>query len=176
MNERKAFPKLSFFSETILEKFQTQIDNVQALIQADRITFKQGHEKLHDGKSDLQDIYYYGQCQIEAAQTAIINLRKNGRFQDKQIEAGNLLSLASRRAVVSMRTAIRDYESGELTKRQLRRAKRLMMDCINNDVASINQEMSDTIRSAKVKPKQEEPDWKAGATDMLISKIHPAHE
>ena len=51
-----------------------------------------------------------------------------------------------------------------------------MMDCINSDIAALNQETADLIRKAKVEPEQDEPertgeDWRQLTRDMTIRKV-----
>ena len=171
-------PKLTFFSETILEKFQCQINNVQSLIIAERITYEQGHKMLGQAHKDLQTLYYRVSAKISKAENELTVLRRKGRFSGKQIAAPSILSLASQRAVVSLQSALRSYGDGQCTRRQLRRAKRLMMDCINSDIAALNQETADLIRKAKVpesgnskEPEQTGEDWRQLTRDMTIRKV-----
>ena len=51
---------------------------------------------LHDGKEDLQTIYYRAQGQIDVVQKAVVDLRKRGRFDHDQLNGSNILSLATR--------------------------------------------------------------------------------
>ena len=170
---KKELPKLQFFSETILEKLACQVDNVSALLIAERVSYQKAFQMLHDGKRDLADIYYYAQAQLSAASAGITSLKKKGRFPDSQIEGPSIISLASQRSITSLRSALRDYPRGELSKKALRRARRLMLDCLNSDIAALSQETADLCRQAKVLPEQEQTgeDWRDLAQEMTIKKV-----
>ena len=166
-------PNLQFFSVSVIEKMQCQVNNVQALIQSERITYSRGYQMLHDATKDLTTIYYHTTARIGKAHNELTNLRKRGRFLNGAMEAENVLSLASRRSITGMKTAIREYRCGLLTRRQLRRARRLMMDCINQDIASLGQEVSDIIRKTKPEPKKEvDQDWRdIPEKDMTVQRV-----
>ena len=172
-------PKLTFFSDSVIEKMQCTINNVQSLIIAEQITYEQGHKMLGQAHKDLQTLYYRVSANISKAENELTVLRRKGRFSGKQIAAPSILSLASQRAVVSLQSALRSYGDGECTRRQLRRAKRLMMDCINSDIAALNQECSDLISHAKVIPEDPEQtgeDWRQLTRDMTIRKVSSAND
>ena len=175
---KKELPKLSFFSETIPEKLTCQINNVQALIQSERITFQRGYEMLHQAQKDNETIYYATSTRIAKAQNEITNLRKRGRFDNGQLKTESILSLASERAVTSMRTAIREYRAGLLTRRQLRRARSLMMGCIDQDNSSLYHEVGDIIRKIKPEPKKEvDHDWRdVPLKDMEVKKVSACND
>ncbi len=70
------------------------------LLQSERIIFSKAYQMLHDAKKDMQTIYYRIEGQIGAAESTVTELRKNGRFNHDQLGADNVLSLATRRAIV----------------------------------------------------------------------------
>ena len=163
-------PKLLFFSASIAERFDIEIYRVVQLCQSERITFQRANEMLHDGKEDLQTIHYHTQCQISGAETVIIDLRRHGRFNGDQLGSDNILSLATRRAIVSMRSGLDSYKTGVITKRQLRRAHKMMKDLLDQDVSSLCQEIRDAIKNLKAR-EEKEPYQEIPESDMLIKKV-----
>ena len=166
--------KLLFFSETIPEKMYTETCRVLMLLQSERITFSRAESMLHQAGKDLETIYQTGSMQIAAAESAVAGLRKNGRFNRSQLDTENILSLQTKRAIVSMRAGIESFRGGTITKRQLCRQAKEMKTLLNQDVLILNQEIRQLISNLSESDRVEKgpvDDWREAAKDMLVEKV-----
>ena len=172
MKKEKEIYNISFFSVNHLEKMQIELQRILQLVQSERITYNGAYLMLKDAKSDMQSIYYLINGQIATAEKSITDLRKKGRFNGSQLKGDTILSIATTRAIVQMKTAVECWASGTVNKRQLRRQARIMKDLLNQDVLSLNLEIRSMIRTLKKSDRIPtiEVD-EVTAKEMLIQKI-----
>ena len=177
MDSKKEFPKLQFFSVSTIERMDCEITRIISLLQSERVTYSRAFTLLHQAKSDTQDIYYFIQAKLSTTEQAVRDLKANGRFHGPEVTCESFISLASKRALVSMRGSIDAYKNGLLTKRALRRQHKMTRDLIDLDVIALNQEFRDVIRKLKPTDQVKEKPWQEiPEADMLVKKVHPAHD
>lgn len=178
MNQKKDSTNLQFFSETHLEKMQTEISRVLWLFKCQRISFQQASRKLHQAEQDMPNFYYRALAKINQAEMSLRDHKRYGSEIERS--SGQCLTGQTSNAIGSFLDSCRLYKVGGIDLRHLRRQRRLCVSLMKTDVKSLSKDLHDSVRDAiRIKKRIANPERieeipgceNVSAKDLMIQRV-----
>ena len=145
--------KLQFFTESGMDRMKVEIERVSQLYKANRIDGIRGHEMLHQGTKDLQDIYWKVSAMIGAEHRRINFLHQVKKSMSRPLNEKEYFSKPTIEALDNFALASKFQKSGlseiAILKKMADTARRL----VRMDARILRQEIRQVVRDArKVNP------------------------
>ena len=149
MSNKKDSTNLQFFSESIKERMQIEINRVTQLYKADRIGGIRGHEMLHQATKDINNLFWQVSAMIGQEHQKIDYLHKVKKAMQNPLEDQKYFSKPTIEALDNLLTTSKFYRIGVSPFSALRKAGILARRLVRIDSRILRQDISDLLYKAK---------------------------
>ena len=158
--------KLQFFSESLTERIQIEVNRVSQLYKADRIGGIRGHEMLHQATRDINKVFWQVSTMIGKEHQKIDYLHKVKRSMADPLNSQQYFSKPTLESLENLVKESKLFRSGLSDYGLLRKAGILARRLVRIDSIVLRQDIADLLHKAKRSP-VERPMMKA---DMVLSE------